>query len=626
MMNVIRLYFLSLHRTIKIILQVLFDAVMLTAAFVGAYVLGIGSIPSGLAAVSWPTLIASLPTTIAIFYFLGVYRSLVRFTSANFLAMLLAGCGISALLALFISGFLGQSVTWYISTDYFLIFGGLTVGGRFVLRSFFRANLNGEKTPVILYGAGEPGRQLLTALQQGKFHQPVAFLDDLDERLGSIIGGVKVYGLDGLENLILTKKVKVVLIATRRVSRQAQKELAEALKRHAVSVQRIPDVSDLLSGRAKITDFREVGIEELLGRKSVPPVPALLEKNTSGKSVLVTGAGGSIGSEICRQVLNLKPKCLVVFDQSEIALYTIERELTQLLDEENQDIRLVAILGNVCDQQLVEDVTKRFQVQTVFHAAAYKHVPMLEDNILACVENNMIGTQSVVRASIATGVTSFTMVSTDKAVRPTNVMGASKRMAELICQAHAKNQSGTAISIVRFGNVLGSSGSVVPLFRHQIETGGPLTVTHKDITRYFMTVAEASQLVIQSSGMATGGEVFILDMGEPIKIFDLAQSMIRLSGYQTYVSNGSEKENGPTADEIEIVVSGLRPGEKLYEELLIDSDTVPTTHPLIGKAKERMLNLVDLNTALIELQDCIESKNSSGAKEFLRKMPLDYSG
>lgn len=426
MLNIIRLHFLSMSRKTKVIFQILFDASMLTAAFVGAYILEIGNVADGFSTVSWPTLAASLPVSIATFYFLGVYRSLVRFTSANSLAMPLIGCGISALLVLFTADFFTQNVTWVTSVNYFLICSGLTVGGRFVLRAYFRANSRSETTPVIIYGAEEFGRQLLSSLQQGKGFHPVALIDEVDEFVGSIIGGVKVYAPAALEKLVSVKNVKVVLIATRDVSRQAQKELSEVLKHHAVEVQRIPAVADILSGRAKITDFREVGIEELLGRTPVPPVRSLLEEKTCGKSVLVTGAGGSIGSEISRQVLNLKPECLVLFDHSEFALYTIERELTQLLETENREVRLVATLGNICDQRLVEGVMARFQVETVFHAAAYKHVPMLENNVLASVENNVIGTRSVVNASIATGVTSFTMISTDKAVRPTNVMGASK--------------------------------------------------------------------------------------------------------------------------------------------------------------------------------------------------------
>ena len=509
----LRSLLLSLTRKQKILLQIVFDVVVLLFAYSFSLFMATGRLSSLSTAFSWKAVVASIFICVFLFYLVGIYKSIVRYTSASTLAQLFLGCSAFAFSTFAISNYFDQSFDWATAVDLVLISGALTVGGRFVARSFLRAERTSAGRPVVIYGAGEYGRQLLTSLQQGKELNPAAFVDQNDELVGAVIGGVKVFSHDNLMQLIRQSKAETILIATREVSRQTQKDLADVLSEASVSVQSIPAVSDILSGRAKITDFRDVKIEELLGREPVPPIPDLMTATTEEKSVAVTGAGGSIGSEICRQVLRLKPKRLLLIDHSEPTLFAIENELRDLASKEGLSVPVIATLGSITNTGLLIEFLSEHETDTVFHAAAFKHVPMLESNILSGLQNNIFGTASALEAAIASSVASFTMISTDKAVRPTNVMGATKRAAELVCQARSQGQDTTTISMVRFGNVLGSSGSVIPLFRQQIAKGGPVTVTHKEITRYFMTIPEAAQLVIQSSGMAKGGEVFLLDMG-----------------------------------------------------------------------------------------------------------------
>lgn len=597
---------------------------MLTIAFVTAHILDAGNFLVGVTGLNWQAFLTTLPLSIAIFFYSGVYRSLVRFTSANTLAQLLIAYGISTIVLWTVSAFLGSSLTWVVAFNFFLIGSGGAICGRFIARSYFRSQAMQDRVPVAIYGANDLGRQLLTSLQQGVEYRPVVMLDNSDDLIGTTIGGVGVQSPKNLNDLISKLGVKIVFIAMSEVSRQTQKELNSILKSTPVVIQSIPGINDILSGRAKITDFQDFKIEELLGREPVAADANLLEATTSGKSVLVSGAGGSIGSEISRQVLGSTPKKLILVDNSEFALYSLEQELLKTIVETGKAVEIIPVLGDVCDLPLIEERLRSHQVDTVFHTAAYKHVPMLEDNTIAAIRNNAFGTMEIVKASINAGVSRFIMVSTDKAVRPTNVMGATKRLAELICQAYADKQDRTKISMVRFGNVLGSSGSVIPTFRNQISRGGPVNVTHKDITRYFMTIPEASQLVIQSSAMATGGDVFLLDMGEPIKIVDLARTMIRLSGYTPVVSSESQVEIPLNADEIAIEFTGLRPGEKLYEELLIDANAEPTPHPLIKKAHERKLKLHQLEDDIEALRLSVENLDPAQALSILKRLPLEY--
>ena len=617
-------FLVYLPRWAKNTLQAVFDSGTLSVSYFLALVLAHDTFSSALHAFDIVVLLISLPLCISLFFYLGVYRSLVRYSSSNTLARLLVIYVGTTFLFWALSWSLGDGFGWKHAFIFLLLACASGIGSRFFARAYLRSYKAKPKENALIYGAGELGRQLLGNIQLGHDLNPVGFIDDSAELTGRIINGVEVYSAADLPTLITEKSVSVVLIAMQSLPEGVQSKMAKIVSQKNLTIQKIPAVADILSGRTKITNFHEVKIEDLLGRKPVSAIPHLLDINTTGKSLLVTGAGGSIGSEICRQLIMYSPSKLVLLDASEHALYQIERELSKHIKAQNIRTELVMALVNVCDSRMLSKVLRENKTETVYHAAAYKHVPMLENNVLAALSNNVLGTKSVVEASIATGVSSLTMISTDKAVRPTNVMGASKRFAELICQAHAKAQSRTKISMVRFGNVLGSSGSVVPLFRSQIKNGGPVTVTHRDINRYFMTIPEASQLVIQASGMATGGDVFVLDMGKPIRILDLARSMIHLSGFQPYIKGEREVGGDPAAEKMEIVISSLRPGEKLYEELLVDAVAQPTKHPRIMRAKEQMVNLSALQPDMDRLQTYIDTDNVKMAVNLLHVLPLEY--
>ena len=523
-----------------------------------------------------------------------------------------------------VSASIDDNFEWTHLVVFTLLSCALGLGGRFIARSFLRSSNHLNRSNVIVYGAKDLGRELLTAIKQGNELVPIAVIDDDPELCGALIGGVRVYSPQDLQKLVLKNHVSTILVATSEVTRESQKRLSNLLKSNDIQIKQIPAISDILSGRATITQFQSVKIEDLLGRKPVPPIKELMHANTSDRSILVTGAGGSIGSEICKQLIELKPARLILLDHSEYGLYQIESKVLAKVEELDIDTEIVSIIANVCDEKALIEILTKNSVETVFHAAAYKHVPLLETNVYASIMNNVFGTKSLVKASITSGVSSFTMISSDKAVRPTNVMGASKRFAELVCQAYAKAQNSTTISMVRFGNVLGSSGSVIPLFRQQISQGGPLSITHRDMTRYFMTIPEASQLVIQASSMATDGEVFLLDMGPPVLILDLAKSMIRLSGYQPYLAEENNGISDPSSDQIEIKFSKLRPGEKLYEELLIEDTAMSTSHPRIKKAAEHTVEFDALESYLKEMESSIETGNVAETLALLSRLPLNY--
>lgn len=552
-----------------------------------------------------------------VFVGFGLYRSIVRYL------------GIQAIFAI------GKAVLVYVAllalAVYFLEFEGvprsalaihallavLVIGlGRAVARVWLRQSWatshNGlVRKNVVVYGAGSAGIQLATALSHSTELRPVAFLDD-DSRLHRTrLGELEVFPPQKLKELVERLLVKEVLLAIPSTSRQRRGEIIDLLENLPIQVRTLPGLSDLAEGKIKTEDLRDVEIEDLLGRDPVEPDARLLRATVSGKSVMVTGAGGSIGAELCRQILELQPECLVLFEHSEFALYSIEQEL---IGRRGAATRIVALLGSVTDQTRLERAISTFGVKTIFHAAAYKHVPMVEHNPCEGVFNNIFGTFRASQAAINQGVETFILISTDKAVRPTNTMGATKRFGEMILQASARTAGGHAVgprfSIVRFGNVLGSSGSVVPLFREQIRRGGPVTVTDPRIIRYFMTIAEATQLVIQAGAMGTGGDVFVLDMGAPVKILDLAQRMIRLSGLH-------ERNSEQPLGDIEIVFSGLRPGEKLYEELLIGDNVSATLHPRIMRADEKTLALDAINTYLSRFAKMLEAGDSASIRTLL---------
>jgi UDP-N-acetylglucosamine 4,6-dehydratase len=452
----------------------------------------------------------------------------------------------------------------------------------------------------------------------GPEFEVVAFVDDQPALHGRQINGITVYPRIDLPSLVITRRIDRVLIAMPSVSHRRRREVLADLEPLGVHVQSLPDLGDIISGKARIDELREVDAADLLGRDPVPPNPELFERCIRGKSVLVTGAGGSIGSELCRQIVRVGPKRLVLCERSELALYTVERELQQILENEHITLDLVPLLGNAGDRKHMAEILSAYSVQTVYHAAAYKHVPIVEHNVLAGLKNNVFSTWSAAHAAMEAGVETFVLISTDKAVNPTNVMGASKRLAELVLQGMQERATDTRFCMVRFGNVLGSSGSVVPLFREQIRRGGPVTVTHPQVVRYFMTIPEAAQLVIQAGSMATGGDVFVLDMGSPVRIDDLARRMVNLMGLTV-----RDPEHHPDGD-IEIRYTGLRSAEKLFEELLIGNNVGGTQHPMIMRAMEKSLPWIQMREILERLNAAIESSDCRRAVALLREAVPEY--
>lgn len=597
--------------------MLLADAVLLPLALWSAFALRLGEFnfqnPNG----AWIYVLAPL-YAIPVFIRLGLYRAIVRYMDDRAVWVITAGVSISVLLMIATVHLAGL----WVPRSVFLIYWGMAAlyvgGSRFVARGVFgRAHAHHLRRPVIIYGAGNAGTQVALALRTGFEFKVVAFVDDDRDRQRTVVAGITVYSPEQLPNLLERYEVKSVLFAVPSMPRSRRNLIMNELEKLHVQLLTLPGVADMVSGAIRIEDIREVDIEDLLGREVVPPDESLLAANIRGRSVMVTGAGGSIGSELCRQILRQQPVRLVLFELTEFALYQIDQELRLEASRLGLDVEIVPLLGSVVHQRRVEQAMRSFQIETVYHAAAYKHVPLVEFNPVEGVQNNVFGTWRTAQAAVAAGVRNFVLVSTDKAVRPTNVMGASKRYAELVLQAMAVESPATCFAMVRFGNVLGSSGSVVPLFRSQLKAGGPITLTHPEITRYFMTIPEASQLVIQAGAMAKGGDVFVLDMGQPVKIIDMARRMIHLSGLEVL------DEQHPEGD-IEIRITGLRPGEKLYEELLIGDNVTGTTHPLIMRAEEEMVPWPILKNLLAEIDQACHASNLPVMRQLLLKTVRGY--
>ncbi|GAA4012852.1 nucleoside-diphosphate sugar epimerase/dehydratase [Actimicrobium antarcticum] len=567
-------------------------------------------------------LIALVPfVSIPIFTRLGLYRAVIRFIDHRIMYVVALGVTLSVFIlvvaAVFTTGMSGLSrgvfgIYWistimYVATSRFLVRAYITL---------ISGTAGGVR--VAIYGAGAAGNQLAIALANSKDYRPVAFIDDKRELQGSIISGVRVYGPDALSTLVADKEITKILLAMPSLSKAGQRRILDKLEPLKIKTLVTPPIRNLVSGLAQVQDVREIEIEDLLGRDPVEPLHDLMARCITGKSVMVTGAGGSIGSELCRQILRQEPTRLILFDMSEFGLYTIEQELLKLKRITGLETELIPFLGSVLDSVKCQQIMRSFHVETLYHAAAYKHVPLVEHNPIEGVRNNAFGTLSLARAAIAAGVSCFVLISTDKAVRPTNVMGATKRLAELVLQAFSKTQQKTRFCMVRFGNVLGSSGSVVPLFRSQIMAGGPITITHPDITRYFMTIPEAAQLVLQAGAMGEGGDVFVLDMGEPVKIVDLAKRMVHLSGLEI-------RTDPAEAHDIDIQFVGLRPGEKLYEELLISDNVIGTGHPLIMRAQEDDIPWPVLEQFLARLGVACEKFDHEAIRVLLTQIVSEYS-
>jgi FlaA1/EpsC-like NDP-sugar epimerase len=580
-------------------------------------------------------------TAVPLFIRFGLYRAVLRYFDGTALRTIFNAVTLSAMLL---------AVAFYVvrpdalmPRSVVFIYWGLTlllVGGvRLLMRQYFMGSLfsrhNSDprkaQVKVAIYGAGAAGNQLATALVMGKSMLPVAFIDDDESIVNRVVSGLQVYESSRIEQLLDDTGAQEVLLAIPSVSRSRRKEILDSLGQYPVRVRSIPGFMDLAAGRVSVSDLQEVDIADLLGRDTVPPRQELFERCIKGKVVMVTGAGGSIGSELCRQILATSPSCLILFEHSEFNLYSIQTELESQIRLESLPIKLISILGTVRNQRRLHDLMRRWQVATIYHAAAYKHVPIVEHNVAEGVLNNVQGTLMLAQAAVQAGVANFVLISTDKAVRPTNVMGCSKRLAEMLLQALSceaepqllgeNNQPSinqTRFTMVRFGNVLGSSGSVIPLFRQQIEAGGPVTVTHPDIIRYFMTIPEAAQLVIQAGSMGQGGDVFVLDMGEPVNILQLAEKMIRLSGLSV---RSADNQLG----DIAIEFTGLRPGEKLYEELLIGDNVTPTEHPMIMRANEEFLSWSTLGKELQLLFLALEADDYDQVREQLRTLVNGYA-
>jgi FlaA1/EpsC-like NDP-sugar epimerase len=610
-------WLLGLPRAVKRLISVSADIFFLISSLFAAYFLTQQEQRTDVPQIALAFAI-TLPITLFIFTKLGLYRAVIRYIGQHALGAVLSGIVSSAFILALLFGVLQVHDKGNLIFVY-AILALVTSGGlRLLARMFLVQRNNGHKERVLIYGAGSSGRQLAQALINGEQYHPVVFVDDDTTLHRSTILGVPVGAPAQITALIKSHNISRILLALPSVSRARRREVLDALEELPIPVQSIPGMSDLVDGSMRIDELQDVKIEDLLGRDPVAPKAKLMQANIKDKVVMVTGAGGSIGSELCRQILHCEPTVLVLFELSEFGLYSIEQELSSLIKQQELDIKLIPVMGTVQRRSRLETVMKAFKVQTVYHAAAYKHVPLVEYNVVEGVRNNVFGTWYAAEAAISAGVETFVLISTDKAVRPTNVMGASKRLAELVLQALAQRQSATRFCMVRFGNVLGSSGSVVPLFREQIRKGGPITVTHKDIIRYFMTIPEAAQLVLQAGAMGKGGDVYVLDMGEPVKIADLAKRMIHLMGLEV------KDDIHPNGD-IEIKYTGLRPGEKLYEELLIGESVRETAHPRIMAADEVLLSWPEMQSLLLQLDSLCDSFNVESIIEVMRCAPTGFN-
>lgn len=563
----------------------------------------------------------SIALALPIFIVSGLYRAIFRYSGWPALLTVARAIGIYGLLYASIFTAIGVSevprtVGIIQPVLLLLMIGASRALVRMSLDDQYQNILRRAARPkVLIYGAGTAGRQLAAAMANNHEMQIVGFLDDDDRLHGHVLNALSIYNPVDLAGLVTTLNISKVLLALPSISRSRRNEILAQIRSAHVSVRTLPSVTELAQGKVGISDLRELDIDDLLGREAVTPNHILLVKNIVDKVVLVTGAGGSIGSELCRQILNVGPAKLLLIEQSEYALYTIHQELEEKLA--GRDIKLVPLLASVQDEDRIHEIMSTWRPNTVYHAAAYKHVPLVEHNPAAGIKNNVLGTMKTAQAAIENNVSDFVLVSTDKAVRPTNIMGASKRLAEMVLQALAATSHSTKFAMVRFGNVLGSSGSVVPKFRQQIRDGGPITLTHPDITRYFMTIPEAAQLVIQAGAMAKGGDVFVLDMGQSVKIIDLARRMIDLSGLVV------RDKDTPDGD-IEIEVTSLRPGEKLYEELLIGDNPQSTSHPRIMKAHEHFLSWDELEQKLRALEVALNVNDVSVIRLILGQLVTEY--
>jgi FlaA1/EpsC-like NDP-sugar epimerase len=632
---VIRTLLLRIPRRGKQSLAVAADLLMGLLAVILAVDLRLEGFVSISAVHLWPSLACGLLAP-PIFTALGLYRAIFRYSGLQALFTLnkaLAAYALAYATLFTVQGV--EGVPRALGLIQPMIFAFLVIGSRLFLRYWLGGIglklSSSQARPVLIYGAGSAGRQLANSIYQSSELRAVGFVDDDDRLHGHVLNGLPIHAPKDLPALVSRTGVHEIYLALPSASRHRRNEILQELKGFHLKVMTLPGLMDLASGKVSVSDLKELEIEDLLGREPVPPNPLLLAKSVTGKVVMVTGAGGSIGSELCRQIVRANPATLLLVDSSEFALYQIERDLSNLMegkgpegtqqDGATRPVKVIALLGNVLDERRLGLIMRTWRPHTVYHAAAYKHVPLVEHNPAEGIRNNVWGTLVLARLALSTGVRSFVLVSTDKAVRPTNIMGASKRVAEMGLQALAQQASEqgrrTCFSMVRFGNVLGSSGSVVPLFRSQIAAGGPITLTDERVTRYFMTIPEAAQLVIQAGAMAVGGDVFVLDMGESVRILDLARRMIELSGLTV-------RDVANPGGDIAIEVTGLRPGEKLFEELLIGDNPSPTQNPRIMRAHERFLPQPEFESLLLELEAALAGNEVERIRSVMAQLVHGY--
>ena len=613
---------LTLDRFYKQIITLSFDVVILIFSLWLAFFLQSDDFISKHIITNWWLIIVVPIIAIPLFVKTGLYRSVLQYAGVKVITTSFQSITITCIVVTFIHYYgrgyfleINHTLPRSIIIMFWFVSNTFIITSRFLLKGMIYSwdtSVNKRKQTLI-YGAGNAGIQLVESLTKSMDYAPVAFIDDNKKKQGTIINYIQIFPFENLEKVIKKFDVKLILLAIPSASASKRVEILKKLSKFPLEVKVLPSVDNIVNGEVTIDSIKHVQVEDILGRDAVVPKESLLKKNIKGKNILITGAGGSIGSELCRQILNLGPKKIVLFENSEFNLYSIHQELSQ----NRKRSEIILKLATVTNFHQINKVISENQINTIFHAAAYKHVPMVEMNISEGVYNNVVGTYNVAKSAIENKVENMLLISTDKAVRPTNVMGASKRFSELILQAFSDENSSTCFSMVRFGNVLDSTGSVVPLFREQIKKGGPVTVTHRNITRYFMSIPEAVQLVLQAGAMAKGGDVFVLDMGDPIKILDLAYRMIHLSGLKPI-----DTEN-PSGD-IKIKFTGLRPGEKLYEELLIGDDVIQSEHPRIMQAREEKLTLDIIEKKVLEISNFRENQDDLAIKHILLKNVNGY--
>ena len=619
----LRLFLLDLPKIFKVTISASVDCFLCVISTWISFYLRLGELPIS-SFLFWPSLISIL-FAIPIFYFSGLYRTIFRYS--GWPAMLTVSKSI------FFYGIVFSLVISIITLDnvprtigiiqpllLFFAVGGSRALIRFWIGDLYKDRLKKSNLPkAVIYGAGNSGKDLLLALENKNELNIICFLDDDLEKKGRVLSGKKIYSPDYLDLIVKKNEISYLLIAIPRINREKRKEIMSKANKYNLPVRTLPSFLDIAKGKKRLTDLNELEIDDLLGREKVSPYQNLLKKNIFNKVVLVTGAGGSIGRQLCKEILNIVPKKILLLDSNEFALYSILSELDSLNKKNN--VKIISLLSSIQDKENIKKILKTWKPDTIYHAAAYKHVPIVEHNLAEGVKNNVFGTLVIAKSSLEFGVSDFVLISTDKAVRPTNVMGATKRLSEICLQslfANKKENQLTKFSMVRFGNVLDSSGSVIPKFRDQINARLPLTLTHPDINRFFMTIKEASELVIQAGAMADGGEVFLLDMGEPIKIYNLAKKMIQLSGLKL------KDKNNPHGD-IEILITGLRPGEKLYEELLIENNSLPTIHPKIFKAQDEFIEWSLLEKEIQFLEEAVSRNDLEKIILSLKKLVQGYN-